>query len=764
MRPDRGDGFSPGDSASVISFCKYEHLLVAHLTIPRYEFTSVVANFPREAESLEKSLGHEPPPLLVFFHSAAYMSRRAAGGRGSKAKAAVPKDDLARAAAEVLNGITAIAPPPLPTAAEALLAQPSKPSNVRESGTGEVDPRTAQQVAIQPAVAAAAAIAPPLQQPLQVPGTTSRGFLPGSAAKPARSQQHVVTLPPDHLHDTAAGVTSASPTDNQLQHPTARVNGGSPTAQNQDAPHTSPDQQEQQQHKAQQQQQQHQEPDKASDAGPSAPPTLLRRPGGFQLQEIDEEEDPQHQGRAPPDGANPHHPEDTQATGSAAKLLSAAKDAAATTWRRVRAFVAAASGPNTALHSRQSAAAVAAVILLFLALALGGGGYRTATSVRQLAGDVAVRLSDVERQLAAASRRHEALAVAVVAGAAEHARSGAAAQREVLQRLAALEGGLAEVRQAVAEAAGGLAEVRAAAEREERLAAAPPWLAPPPSLRSNASDPARRNATAASNSVSSTTSAGGGTAEGDDAGVPSLGGELRNLPPCHARRMAAAAGPVLRAHATSHSPVAARTPTQRLLLRTHTLLSSIFGSSKGPCVHPLARLVPHPGPAPPACLPLALPAAAAGDNGSNVTVEFQLDPPAALAAVSLRYPSYGTWDTRSSLTAASLTLHEGPPLSQPTCAGTAATSSSHMTPRQESSRGRVSGPLIARHVDLGTLQGMECQWRAVPEPEGGTGQAGGAGAQRQGQVVVHRVTLHLRGGSEEAGYVCVPRVLLHGVA
>ncbi len=692
------------------------------------------------------------------------MSRRAAGGRGSKK--AVPKDDLARAAAEVLNGITAIAPPPPPTAAEALLAQPAKTSHARENGTGEVEPRPSQPVATQAAVATAAVIAPQVQQPLQVAGTMSRGFLPGSAAKPARSQQHVVTLPPDHLHDTA-GVTSASPTDNQLHRPTARAQGDSPAAlQQQQAPHTLPDQQEQQQqqHETQQQQQPHQgHGGKAEDAGPSAPPTLLRRPGGFQLQEIDEEEgDPHHQGRAPPDGTSPHHADGAQATGSKAKLLAAAKDAAATTWRRVRAFAAASSGPDATLHSRQSAAAIAAVILLFLALALGGGGYRTATSVRQLAGEVAVRLSAVEGQLAEAGKRHDALAAVVAAGAAEHARSGAAAQREVLQRLPALETGLAEVRQAAAEAAGGLAELRAAAEREERLAATPPWLAPPPSLRSNASDSIRRNATAAANSVSSTNSASGGTADSDDAGVPGLGGELRNLPPCHARRMAAAAGPVLRAHATSHSPVAARTPTQRLLLRTHTLLSSIFGSSTDPRVHPLARLVPHPGPAPPACLPLALPVAAAGGNGGDVTVEFQLDPPAAVAAVSFRYPSYGTWDTRSALTAASMTLHEGPPPPPPPSAGSAATSSAQRSSRQGSSQ--EGGPLIARHVDLGTLQGMECQWRAAPGPGGSTGQAGGGGAQGQGQVVVHRITLHVRGGSEEAGYLCVPRVLVHGVA
>ena len=374
---------------------------------------------------------------------------------------------------------------------------------------------------------------------------------------------------------------------------------------------------------------------------------------------------------------------------------------------------------------------------------------------------------------------------------------------------AQLAGGLHATRAAVADLAVRVSALALTLEQSEAVRSISPPAPPVPT-------PGSAAATAGAD-AGGTVDAGSST--GTSSGSSSNSNSLRGLPACHVRRMVAAAGPLLAARVVAHSAVAG---DEQPLMWLHAALSRVFGggssssgsaagggssgggssstdigsgsgSSSSSRVNPLARQVTYPTTTPvclPLCLPPPSPTVSSSTSASTSTsvpsspplppvtspatpfLELELLQPAAVAAVSFRYPPYGSWDTRTALLELSVTLYEevaeeasGEAPGQRGTAGVAGTGSSSSSGiRSNSSSSRVA--LRARVVELPPLRGLECQYLSLPPPPPPPPTAAPAAAAAAAAVRprVHAVRVHVLRNFGGVGLACVPRVLLHGVA
>ncbi|KAG2500958.1 hypothetical protein HYH03_000781 [Edaphochlamys debaryana] len=652
------------------------------------------------------------------------MSKRAAAGR--KGKQAGAKDDLARAAAEVLNGITTIGKGIAATAQQALSGGGSQQRGLRadddatavdqgataalaatgaKGGQGaaaltdqqrDAGPSAGPSPNSSPPARAPANAASPALRTSATPGLTS----PGGAAPPAPQNLsfHAQAQPQQPTH-VGSGAGLADP-DGQ-----ALAGGG---------------------------------------GGGGGGPELQGGGGADRTAEITVADD-----------------DAEAAAAAAAEADAAAAEAAAGTTTAAMWVGRIRSGLRRALDSASAAAAArgittvspkalqaGAAALVLLLLLLSSSTYRLAGRTHRQQAVLTSDLAALRQEVAAGAAAAAAAAASDKRALRSELAAGAAATAALVARVDGLAEGLAAAQRGVAEVAGEVAALRRALDASDAVQGFP-------GARTAGTDPSAdgggrgAGATGASAAPAAAEAAPPAAAGNGGAGVE----ELRGLPACHARRVAAAAGPLLPARVVAHTAVVG---DEEPLMRFHSAVSSLFSSSSGPTssrVHPLARHVTSPATTP-VCLPLvggSSSAVLAGGGGTAPapygSVELQLAEPASVAAVSFRYPPYGAWDTAAALLRVTVTLHESD-------AAASATSTSFPA-------------LRTRTVELPPLRGVECQHLALTPAPGATVGAGdqqGASPSASPAPLVHRLTLSVRSTFGEAGYACVPRVLVHGRA
>ncbi|GLC34681.1 hypothetical protein PLESTB_001235400 [Pleodorina starrii] len=249
-----------------------------------------------------------------------------------------------------------------------------------------------------------------------------------------------------------------------------------------------------------------------------------------------------------------------------------------------------ATARDAGINTTTAAAAAAVAALVLLLLGLSASGYSLARAASRAQGPLRTEVGELRTQLQDWRRQAAEDAAATHTEVREQLRGARLEDQRLGRQLAELDGGLETVMVAVQNQAAEIRSLRHALEARDAVQNI--------ARDGGGSEGSGGTGAAAVLATAVTVTSATETTIGLSAGGGGGGGaDLRGLPACHAWRLEAAAGPLLTARVSRHSAVAG--DEEALMRFHSALSHVFAPERGGARIHPLARQLTNPAAAPP---------------------------------------------------------------------------------------------------------------------------------------------------------------------